>query len=118
MLICWITSPVLAQDLYIEKIFIAKDVENLNPMETGLTFSSDVKKLYCFTKISGATSKTTITHVWYKDNQVMSRINLPVNSSSWRTYSSIEILPNWKGHWWVEIIHGESAKGFIDFTIE
>lgn len=118
LLLWWLPFPVLAEELYIEKLVIAKGIEDHVPIEPGFTFDSNVEKLCCFTKICGATSETTISHVWYLNDKKMIRVNLPVRTGSWRTHSSIKILPIWKGHWWVNVVHGEIVLGGIDFTIE
>ena len=114
----WSAIPAYAQNLYIDEIAIAREIENHSPVEAGFTFPSNVKELSCFTRICGVRSKTTITHVWYLNGQEMAKVDLPVKRSCWRTYSSIKIKSNWKGHWWVDIIHGETNLGGIDFTIE
>ena len=118
LILCCLPFPVLAEELYIEEIVIAKVVEDHVPIEPGFTFASNVEKLCCFTKIRGATSETNITHVWFWKDKEMIRVNLPVRIGSWRTHSSIKILPAWKGHWWVNVVHGETVLGGIDFTIE
>ena len=70
-------------------------------------------------KITYSIGKTGFDNLdGYRNNQEMAKVDFPVGFPSWRTYSSIKILSKWKGHWWVEIIHGESALGGIDFTIE
>ena len=114
----FIVFPVFAQDLYIDELVIAKNIEDHVPVEIGFMFAADVKKLYCFTKISGVRSKTTITHNWYWNNQEMAKIRLSIGSPTWRTYSSIEILSFWKGHWWVDIKHGDNIIGGTDFIIK
>ena len=117
IMICCLYAPALAQ-IYIDQIIISKNMDGYTPVDVGFTFPSYVERLYCFTKISGATSETTITHVWYRNNQEMARVDLAVKLSSWRTFSSIKILPYWEGHWWVDVIHGETILAVIDFTIK
>ena len=118
LLLCLLPFPLLADELYIDSMVIAEGIEDYIPIEAGFTFAPDVEELCCFNKICGATSETTITHIWYWKDEEIIRINLPVGIGSWRTYSSIKILPTWKGHWWVNVVHGEAVLGGIDFTIE
>lgn len=118
LLFFWLFSPALAQDVSVEEIVVAQAVEQLTPIGVQATFPADVGKLYCFSKISGATSETTITHVWYWKDQEMARVELPVQSASWRTYSSKNILDHWEGPWRVEIFHGGTYLSGVDFTVE
>lgn len=118
LLFFWLLSPVLAQGLSVEKIVVAQAVDQLTPIAVKGTFPADVGKVYCFSKISGATSETTITHVWYWKDQEMARVELPVRAASWRTYSSKNILDHWRGPWRVEIFHGGTYLSGVDFTVE
>ena len=67
---------------------------------------------------SGATDDTWITHVWYCEDQELARVRLPVRSSNWRTWSSKQILPQWKGAWRVEVLveNGEAIL-IVPFSI-
>ena len=118
ILLYFFAFPAFAQNLYLENIVISKKIKKHSPVGVSFKFPSDVKRLYCSTRTNGATSKTTITHVWYRNDKEMAKVDLPIGFPSWRTYSSIKIRSGWKGHWWVEIIHGETILGGIEFTIE
>ena len=67
-------------------------------------FSSRVGKLFCFTRIVGAQSPVTVTHVWYFEERERARVELPVRSADWRTYSSKIIQPREIGYWRVNIL--------------
>ncbi len=60
-------------------------------------------KLYCFTRITGADEPTSVYHVWFLDRKLMSRVELPVNSPDWRTWSVNTFMSDWSGEWRVEI---------------
>ncbi|RMH43608.1 MAG: DUF2914 domain-containing protein, partial [Gammaproteobacteria bacterium] len=49
-------------------------------------------------------------HVWYWQDREMARVDLPVRSSNWRTWSSKRILPEWTGPWRVVV---EDAAGKV-----
>jgi len=95
------------------------NISGLKCIDPNMRFSSDVGKLYCFTRIVGATNPTWITHVWHFGARERFRINLDVQSPNWRTYSAKTIAPTEIGDWNVEILgpQGESLAVY-EFTIE
>jgi hypothetical protein len=74
--------------LVLEDIQICTGVENRQPVGAGTVFTDNVEKLYCFTKIAGATDTVSIYHVWYMGDKEVSKVSLSVKSASWRTWSS------------------------------
>jgi hypothetical protein len=78
-------------------------VERLKPIEPGRRFSASVGRLYCLSRIGNIEKETQVYHVWYKGAVERSRIALPVNPPSWRTYSWKRILPADVGGWRVDI---------------
>lgn len=98
---------VLAQErtqISVNRIAIARDVVELEPVEPGTTFSNETQKLFCFTHITGAESETTITHHWVYNDTLSWDVKLPVGSKSWRTYSSKNFVKEWTGEWNVLIL--------------
>jgi hypothetical protein len=59
--------------------------------------------LYCYTRVLGAEDETMIYHLWYYGEELMSRVELPVKSASWRTWSAKQLLEDWSGACRVEI---------------
>lgn len=104
--------------LEVADIAIAKAVENREAVEPADTFTSDVAKLYCWTKLTGGQEGDSITHRWTKDGEVMGEVKLNVNASPWRTYSSKAIMPEWKGKWSVEILQNDTVIKTKEFTVE
>jgi len=103
----------------IEDWAIATTMENRLPQRTAQSFPVTVGKLYCFTKVVGAKTETSITHTWYHQDKKMAEVVLPVRSLYWRTWSSKKIIPQWKGPWRVEITSKEgSLLKTITFAIE
>jgi hypothetical protein len=71
--------------------------------------------LFCFTRVAGAEPPTRIEHVWFRGEQQMARVTLPVNAPEWRTWSSKRVLPDWQGAWRVEVL---DAEGTLLQTVE
>jgi len=69
----------------------------------GEAFTAKVGRLYCLTRITGAETPTTVSHVWIYNDEERARVVLPVRSKSWRTYSSKRIQPLEVGRWRVEV---------------
>ena len=82
---------------------ITTAVVDREPVDEVEVFPREEGKLYCFTRIIGADEPTTIQHLWYYGGQLMSRVELPVNSPVWRTWSAKDFPESWQGAWRVEI---------------
>ncbi len=100
--------------LSVEVGVICTGVEERAPVGADTTFAATVGQLCCFTKILGATDETTITHVWYWGDTERARVELPVRSASWRTYSQKTVMEHEVGAWRVEVLN---AQGEILKTI-
>ena len=99
-----ISIPAMAQEgLAVEESTIARDVVDRMPVEPGATFTADVGRLFCWTRITGAEGSTSVRHVWFLEDQEMADVELNVGGSSWRTHSSKAIVPEWTGNWRVEV---------------
>ena len=97
---------------------ICQDVVNRQPIDVGNSFEASVGMLYCLTKITGASGPTEIIHVWYFGDTERARVNLAVNSASWRTYSSKRIQAHEIGGWHVDVIGpGGDVLETMGFTI-
>jgi hypothetical protein len=83
---------------------VCRDVIDREPVDAGISFPASVGTLYCFTKITGAQSPTQITHVWYYGADELARVDLEVNSHSWRTWSSKTIRSYEVGSWRVDVL--------------
>lgn len=98
-----VTVPVYAAGLSVAEGKITTQVVNRAPVDAVEVVPASVGKLYCFTRLIGAAAPTQVTHVWYRGDQEMARVELPVKSADWRTWSSKKILPGWSGNWRVEV---------------
>jgi hypothetical protein len=73
-------------------------------VDAGVSFSASIGALYCFTKITGAQTPTTITHVWYFGATERARVDLDISSDTWRTWSSKIIQTHEVGSWRVDVL--------------
>ena len=93
-------APVLK----IEDMAFCTGVENREPVAPADTFAASVDRVFCFSRILGAEQPTSVAHVWYYHDQEMARVDLAVNSVSWRTWSSKQIAPDQAGEWRVDVV--------------
>jgi len=100
--------------LEVAEAAVCRNVVDREPVDVGNTFQSSVGKLYCFSKISGASDPTQISHVWYYGDVERARVNLDVKSVIWRTYSSKIIQDHEIGDWHVDIL---GPKGELLMTL-
>ncbi len=105
-------SEITQQNVSVEDAVICRNVVDRTPSEVIDVVPSDIKKVYCFTKIVGATQDSEVVHNWYFDGNLVASVNLFVGSTNWRTYSSKTILPDYTGTWKVEVLSkgGELLK--------
>jgi hypothetical protein len=89
-------------------------------MPTGMaeSFSVDVGKVFLWCRVLGAEDSTMIQIAWYCKDEHKATVELPVRSSSWRTWSSKSFLPEWTGDWEVKVLDagGKELKS-IPFKI-
>ena len=117
-------TPLQAQEtsgteIQLEEATICRNVVNRTPIGRGSVFSADIGRLYCFTKIVGAKTTTSIIHHWYLNGKLKASVTLPVNSASWRTWSSKTIKPDESGDWMVEVLTaGGNAMESILFLVQ
>ncbi len=93
--------------LEVGEAVITTAVVDREPVDEVDVFPRQGGTLYCFTRITGADVPTTVYHLWYHGEQLMSRVELPVNSPDWRTWSAKGFLDAWQGEWRVEIQDAE-----------
>lgn len=95
--------------LSVDQMELCAAVRDRAPVGAAESFPSDIARVYCFTRIVGAQDTVTVAHVWYFGDREMARIDLDVKSSSWRTWSSKKILPDYKGAWRVEVVESDTT---------
>ena len=105
--LCLLIPTVGAQEsnkLEVVAAAISKNVVAREAMDVGNRFSNSTPRLYCFTKIVGASQPTEVVHVWSYSGVERARISLAVKAASWRTYSSKVIQANEIGPWRVDVL--------------
>lgn len=78
-------------------------VVDRKPVDNVEVFPVQGGRLYCFTRIIGATEPTSVVHLWYHGAKLVSRVELPVNSPDWRTWSAKSFQDSETGEWHVEV---------------
>jgi len=95
---------VIPEQLTVQNASIATDVVNRVPLETGRQFSSSVGRLYFFTRILGASEDAYVYHLWYFKGKLVKKVEVKVKSPDYRTWSYLNILPQWIGPVRVECV--------------
>jgi hypothetical protein len=106
------------EGLKVEAAAIATGVEGLSPTGVAETFPGGTELLYCYSKITGAESGDKIEHRWYWGDELVATVELPLKSSSWRTYSTKRIIRPWHGKWRVDIVSNNAVLQTLGFTVE
>jgi hypothetical protein len=104
-----VTSETPTANLSIEDAVVCQDVVDRQPIGVGDVIAKENARVYCFTRVVGATADTTITHNWYFQGTLKSSVQLPVRSPNWRTWSAKTMDPAWAGQWMVEVLSAEGA---------
>jgi len=99
--------PSLGWAIEVAESALARKVEQRQPVDVMTEVPADIGRLYCFTRLVGADSETRVVHVWSWEGREMARVELPVRSNNWRTWSSKRILPEWSGAWTISILDAE-----------
>ncbi len=106
-------SPALSMDdpgFMIARMVVGENIADKEPVATGDTFPAAAEKIYCFLEARDIEQDTTISFVWYFENQEMARVSLPLaKGARWRTYSSKKIA-GLKGQWKVEL---QESSGIV-----
>lgn len=95
--------------LQIEDAVVCQDIVDRAPVGSGEVFAKETTKVFCFTRVVGASGETEVTHNWYYKGTLKSSVKLSVRSNNWRTWSSKTMTPEWTGEWMVEILSEEGT---------
>jgi hypothetical protein len=102
-----VPGAILAQGesgIRVEEMVFCTAVQDRAPAGVDTAFASTVENVCCFVRVTGAADTTSITHVWYYMDRETARVELAVKASSWRTWSSKKIAPEWQGTWRVDVL--------------
>lgn len=113
-----VSAPAFAE-VKVADAVITTAIEEQMPVDKIEVYPADYGKLYCFTRIVGAEKETHVTHVWYYQDDELARVELPIGSADWRTYSSKRFLPQWAGQWRVVVVDEEGKEiAAVPFVLE
>lgn len=90
--------------LQVMRDMVTTGVIEREPANDGADFSASMGPVYYFTEVTGASTSTHITHIWYYGGREMAQVQLAVGGPRWRTWSSKQILQEWTGSWTVEAV--------------
>lgn len=88
---------------------------------SGVVHSHDEPRryLYYFTQIKGL-SGATVTHYWWHEGELMSKVKLRIGGDIWRTYSAQRLTSDMTGSWRVVVTdsqgHTLSTAHFVYAT--
>ena len=102
-LVVVLTFPGLVRALEVSEAILTTAIQDRMPVDQVETVPAGVSTLYCFSRIVGAAEETMVQHVWFQGDTELARVELPVRSINWRTWSSKRIPAAWTGSWRVEI---------------
>ena len=104
------------------RAYVCKGIEQSEPTEAGKSFvpaPDGVLRLCTFSEIGGPARPDTILHVWYWGEREMARVPLRVQGPRWRTWSTKQILDEWRGEWHDDITDRVDALlSRLDFSVE
>lgn len=97
-----VSNKILGK-LTLRKATMCESISDFSPKNEAIVFSVALKRLFCFTNFNPVPKKTTIYHIWFYMDEVISRHMLSLNPPEWSTYSSMQLRDYDKGPWRVEI---------------
>ena len=102
--LCLVVGVASAAEVKITEMAVTTKIVKGNPIDAVWRISStSVKALYCFTRIVNPSGgETSIRHVWFKNDQMVSEQELKVKGDKWRTWSKRPVDKDAVGEWRVE----------------
>ena len=98
-------SLTAAAGIHVLKARTCTGIEQYEPVGEGTEFSTEVGRVYLYTKIgmpAGETGK--IKHVWKLEGKEISTVELDVRGPNFRTRSYKTITEKLKGNWTVDVL--------------
>jgi hypothetical protein len=89
------------------EVIVTTGIQNRTPVDTVRSYAASVGTLYCYCRIIGADSETTVWQVWYHNGREVTRTALPVRSSNWKTWSKKVVPAAGRGDWRVDVLDGQ-----------
>lgn len=99
----------------VDKLVIASSIEDRTPQGEAATFPGDTKNVFTWTRITAESVPAKIKHVYYTDGKKVAEVELAINGSPYRVWSSKLVKP---GNWKVEIQDEDGAVlASSEFTV-
>lgn len=92
--------------LTVLRAYVCRGIEQSEPTEAGKSFipaPDGVLHLCCFSEIGAPAGPDTVVHVWYWGQREMASVRLGIKGPRWRTWSTKQVLDEWRGEWHVDI---------------
>lgn len=104
------------QHCVIEKLVMARAVEDREPIDEGIEFDAELGKVYCWVKVKCPAPPTKIKHVWYCDDEKVFQLALEIKYTTMRTWSVKGIAP---GNWRVDVVDkSDQVIGSVSFHVK
>lgn len=104
------------QHCVIEKLVMARTVEDREPVDEGTEFDATLGKVYCWMKVKCPTPPTTVKHVWYQGDQKVFELTLGIKYATMRTWSVKGIS---SGDWRVDVVdEADQVIGSVSFQVK
>lgn len=117
-LLC-VLLPAAALALEVAEGVITSGIQERQPIDQLNQVAASSGTVYCFTRVTGAAGETSIAHVWLKGDREMARVELPVRSDNWRTWSSKRLISDWSGDWRVVVMDAQGTElASLPFVVE
>lgn len=85
------------------KAVMCESIANYQPINPAVVFSISQGEVFCYSMFDPVNEKTTISHKWYKKDQLIFSMKLNLSPPKWSTFSRIQIRNEDKGPWRVDI---------------
>ena len=89
--------------LTLVKALMCEGMEDLEPKNETIIFTTELKGATCFTAFDPVPKKTVIYHNWFKRDQPDKKLKLTLKPPKWSCFSKMRIRNAGTGPWRVEI---------------
>ena len=108
-------TPSSGSTLTVAGIGVGTGVSDRELVGQAESFPAGVGQVTCLTRLDGAAGESAVTHVWSLGDKEMRRVELPLRSKSWRTWSQKNVKP---GTWTVRVLDPAGVEiGKVSFTV-
>ncbi|MBI5469310.1 MAG: DUF2914 domain-containing protein [Deltaproteobacteria bacterium] len=103
----------------VERFVVAESVHDREPVNVTEKIPASAENAFCFLEVRSIAKDTDAVFIWYKDNEVVSKVRAPLGQGQrWRTYSSKK-LNGQAGEWKVEVRDNDgNVMDTVNFTVE